>query len=139
MRFGVPHGNFPYVDVRDVATAHVLAGARDCSGRFIACNDHLPTFSELVETMQRIDPDLPASRATIPRILSRAVPFLDWLGHRLYGSPRVMSPELAATLHGRIWNASNARIRRELGWTQTVPLETSLRDMMAAIRAKSRR
>ena len=65
-----------------------------------------------------------------------AAPFFDWLSHKLTGAPRVLSPELIATVPGKIWNASNARIKHELGWTQTISLETSLRDLMHAIRAR---
>ena len=135
MRLGVPDANFPYVDIRDAVAAHVLAGEEDCQGRFLACNDQLPSFLELVGTMHRIDPAVPLATSTIPRPLMRALPFFDWLHHKLMGSPRVMTPELVASLRGRVWNASNARIKRELGWHQAVPLETSLRDMMDAIRA----
>jgi hypothetical protein len=66
-----------------------------------------------------------------------AAPFFDGLNHKLTGSPRVMTAELVASVRDRVWNASNARIRRELGWPQTVPPEASLRDMTEAIRSNS--
>jgi dihydroflavonol-4-reductase len=139
MRFGAPDANFPYVDIRDVVLAHVLAGEQDCMGRFIACNDHLPSFLELIAAMHRIDPSVPLTTSTIPRIVTGAAPFFDWLNHKLIGSPRVMTADLVASVRDRVWNASNARIRRELGWSPTVPLETSLGDMMEAIRANRAR
>jgi dihydroflavonol-4-reductase len=135
MRMGAPDTNFPYVDVRDVVSAHVLAGERDCAGRFIVCNDRLPTFLELIAAMHAIDPKIPLTKSTIPGFAMGAAPFFDWLSHKLTGSPRVVTPELIATLRGKIWNASNARIRRELGWSQTIPLEASLRDTIATINA----
>jgi dihydroflavonol-4-reductase len=134
MRFGAPAANFPYVDIRDVVDAHVRAGEQDCSGRFLACNDHLPSFLELIEVMHRIDPSVPHTTSTLPRVLEPVMPFFDWLNHKLTGAPRVVTPELVATLRNRIWNASNARIKRELGWRQAVPLETSVREMMEEIR-----
>jgi dihydroflavonol-4-reductase len=133
MRMGAPDLNLPYVDVRDVVSAHVLAGEKDCAGRFIVCNDHLPSFLELIQAMHAIDPAVPLTKSTIPDFMIGAAPFFDWLSHKLMGAPRVLSPELIATVRGKIWNASNARIKRELGWTQSIPLETSLRDMMQAI------
>lgn len=136
MRFGAPDANFPYVDIRDVVAAHVLAGEQDCAGRFLACNDRLPSFLELIAAMHRIDPAVPLTTSTIARPLMRVAPLFDWLNHKLIGSPRVMTPELVASVKGRVWNASTARIRRELGWTQDVPLDQSLRDMMQTIRAR---
>lgn len=134
MRMGAPDANFPYVDIRDAVSAHVLAGEKDCAGRFIACNDHLPTFKELIEAMHAIDNGIPLTRSTIPNLMMGAAPFFDWVNHKLTGSPRVMTPELIATVRGKRWNASNARIKRELGWQQATPLETSLRDMIEMIR-----
>ena len=134
MRMGVPDANLPCVDVRDVVSAHVLAGEKDCAGRFVVCNDHLPSFRELVETMHAIDRQIPLAKSTIPTFMMGAAPFFDWLNHKLTGSPRVMTPELISTVRGKIWNASNARIKRELGWSQTIPIETSLRDMIETIK-----
>jgi dihydroflavonol-4-reductase len=135
MRMGAPNANFPYVDIRDVVSAHVLVGEKDCSGRFIACNDHLPSFLEIIAAMHANDPKIPLTKSTIPNVMLGAAPFFDWLNHKLSGSPRVITPELVATLRGRVWNASNARIKRELGWTQSIPLEQSLRDTMETIKA----
>lgn len=42
MRLGVMQMNYPYVDVRDVVSAHILAGEKDCEGRFIVCNSPSP-------------------------------------------------------------------------------------------------
>jgi dihydroflavonol-4-reductase len=135
MRMGAPDTNFPYVDVRDVVSAHVLAGEQDCAGRFTVCNDHLPSFLELTAAMHAIDPKIPRAKSMIPKFAMGAAPFFDWLNHKLTGSPRVVTPELIATLRGKIWNASNARIKRELGWKQAIPLEASLRDTIDTIKA----
>jgi dihydroflavonol-4-reductase len=134
MRLGAPDSNFPYIDIRDTVAAHVFAGEKDCAGRFIVCNDRLPSFTELIQAMHRIDGTIPLTTSTIPRAFMGAAPYVDWLIHRLVGSPRVMTPELIATIRGKIWNASNARIKRELGWQPAVALDTSLRDMIQTIR-----
>jgi dihydroflavonol-4-reductase len=139
MRMGAPDSNLPYVDVRDVVAAHVVAGERDSTGRFIVCNDHLPSFLELIQVMHAIDPAIPLTKSTIPNVMMGAAPFFDWLNHKLLGSPRVISPELIATVRGKIWNASNARIKRELGWRQSISLETSLRDTIETIKANRAR
>lgn len=135
MRMGAPDLNFPYIDIRDAVSAHVLAGEKDCAGRFIVCNDCLPSFKQLTEAMHRIDGRVPVARSTIPNFMIGAAPFFDWLNHKLTGSPRVLTPELIATMRGKKWSASNARIKQELGWTQSIPLEVSLRDTMETIRA----
>ncbi|MPZ17393.1 MAG: NAD-dependent epimerase/dehydratase family protein [Luteitalea sp.] len=134
MRLGAPRSNLPYVDIRDVVSGHVLAAESDCGGRFIVCNDRLPSFIEIIETMHRIDPHVRRALMTMPDFMLGVVPLFDRLNHRLLGSPRVMIPELLATVRGRIWNASNERAKRELGWRQEVSLETSLRDTMDVLK-----
>jgi dihydroflavonol-4-reductase len=136
MRMGAPNANFPYVDIRDVVSGHVLAGEKDCSGRFIVCNDHLPNFREIIEAMHAVDPKVARPLMTLPDFMLAAGPLFDRLNHWLLGAPRVMVPELIATVRGKIFNASNARARRELGWRQEVTLEQSLADTMEALRAR---
>lgn len=139
MRLGAPRSNFPYVDIRDVVAAHILAAEKDCDGRFIVCNDKLPTFIEIIDTMHAIDHNVRRALITLPDFMAAAAPFFDRLNHRLLGSPRVLSPELVATMRGKVWNASNQRAQRELGWRQEIPLETSLRDTMDALKMRATR
>src|SRR5690606_16319905 len=133
-RFGIPNLNFPYVDVRDVVAAHILAGEKECEGRFIACNDHLPTLAELNQAMHGLDPSVPLPMMRMPDLMMGVAPLFDRVNHRLMGTPRIASPEFLATARGHIFNASNARAKRELGWTQSISLEQSLRDTMETIR-----
>jgi len=70
----------------------------------------------------------------LPNFMMTVAPIFDRLNHRLLGTPRIATPEFAATTRGKVWNASNARIRRELGWKQSVPLEVSLRDTTETLR-----
>ncbi len=139
MRLGAPNTNIAYVDVRDVATAHVLAAERDVGGRFIIVNDHAPEMRELSLLMHWSDASIPAAPAILPDFVMSAGPVLDWLRASLTGTPRMVSPELVATMRGRVTKVSNARAKAELGWHQSVGLDLSLSETMAAIRALRRR
>jgi len=137
LRMGAPDANFPAVDVRDVVSLHLLVGERDCSGRFIAINDlPLPSLRTIAETLNRIDPSIRLPLMKMPAAMVGMLPLFDRLNHRMLGSPLVMTPEMIATLRGKIWNASNARAKREFGWRPTVSLEQTLRDTLDTIRAR---
>jgi len=135
-RMGVPDANFPYVDVRDVVSAHVLAAERDAQGRFLAINDEQPHFRKMLGAMHAIDPRVKLPLMEMPDFMIPAIPFFDRLNARTLGTPRIASPDLLATLRGRRWNASNRRAREVLGWAPKVSLEDSLRDTMAAFRVR---
>jgi nucleoside-diphosphate-sugar epimerase len=136
MRMGVPRANYPIVDVRDVARAHVLAGEQSCEGRFIVVNDVLPTFREMLETMHRIDPRIALPIATLPDFVIPMMPLFDRLNEITLGAPRIVVPELLASIKGKVWGPSNRRIKEVLGWEQKVSLEETLRDTIATLRAR---
>jgi dihydroflavonol-4-reductase len=138
MRLGAPKLNLPLVDVRDAVKAHVLAAQKDVSGRFIICNDRLPSFLDLTRMMHRIDPAVPAAPGQIPSFALGLAPFFDAMNAKLLGSPRVMTPELVASIRGKSFNVSNERAKAALGWKQEIPLEQSLADTMHAIRVLRR-
>lgn len=137
MRWGVPDSNFPLVDVRDVVAAHLLAAEQDCTGRFVVCNDVLPSFRAMLESMHDIDASIALPRMTMPDFLLGAMPWFDRFNRLTLGSPLIASPELLATVRGKVWNASNRRAKDVLGWRQTVSLEQSLRDTMEAISSRA--
>jgi len=140
MRLAVIEMNFPYVDVRDVASAHILAGEQECEGRFIACNDTAPMFRELIEIMHGIDPKIPLPLMTLPNFMVGSTVFFDKLNHRLLGTPLTLNPELIATVKGKSYNFSNRRIKDNLGWQQQFSLEQSLSDTIDEIKKlKSRK
>ena len=134
MRMGVIQMNYPYVDVRDVASAHILAGEKDCEGRFIVCNDSSPMFREIVETMHGIDSKIPLPLMTLPNFMLGAAGFFDKFNHLVLGTPLTASPELMATMKGKEWNFSNQRIKDTLGWQPQFSLEQSLRDTIDEIK-----
>jgi dihydroflavonol-4-reductase len=135
MRFGAPRSNIPYVDVRDVANAHVLAGERDVDGRFIIVNDYLPSLRELSAMMNRIDSKVPAAPLLLPDMILSAAPALDWVGSKLFGTSRMVTRDLVKTMRGKVSKVSTARAKSELGWSQNVAIDVSLRETMDAIRA----
>jgi len=134
LRTGVPNTSFPAVDVRDVATGHILAAEKDCAGRFILCNDEQPSYAELVDEMRRIDPSVPKSWMVLPDAMLAAAPFFDWLNRRVLGTNRTATPALMSSMRGQWWSYSNARARAVLGWHPSIPLERSLADTMSRLR-----
>ncbi len=139
LKLGAPPINYPYVDVRDVARAHRLVLETGATGRFLAVNDHQPTVTEIAQTMHSIDRSIPRPLMTLPGFMMPAMPMLEGLASLMNGSPRTLTPELAGMLRGRIWNVSNEKSRRELGWSPEVSVKQSLADTIAAIRARDRR
>lgn len=136
-RLVAPAGNFSFVDVRDVAQAHILAAERDAHGRFIACNDVQPSFRALVETMHRIDPRVKLPLIDLPSFMVPLLPLFDRACHVLLGTPRIATPEVVATgVSGRRWNVSSARAKAVLGWAPAIPFEQSLRETMDTLRAR---
>ena len=125
-RMGIPNLNFPYVDVRDVVNAHIFVAEKPSTGRYAACNDTQPTFSEINSVMREIDPSVPLPLMRLPDFMLGAAPFFDRLNHRLLGTPLTVSSEFIATIRGKVWNASNARIKRELGWEPEESFDSGL-------------
>lgn len=134
-RMGVPDLNMLYIDVRDVASAHLLAAERDGQGRFIAVGDEAPTWRRIMEVMHGIDPRVKPALMTLPGLMKPFLIYFDWLFSKAYGTPRTASPEVIGSVIGRRFNASNRRAREVLGWAPKISLEDSLRDTMAALRA----
>ena len=135
LRYGAPNSNLPYIDVRDVAAAHLLAATRDVTGRFIVVNDHIPSLREVSMLMHDIDPAVPAAPVLFPDLLLEAAPALDWARAKLFGGPRLVSREIVATMRGKVTKVSTARAKALLGWHQRVPIDRSLAETMAAVRA----
>ena len=134
MRLGVMQMNYPYVDVRDVVSAHILAGEKDCEGRFIVCNNPSPMFRDIIETMHGIDAKIPLPLMTLPNFMLGAMGFFDKFNHLVLGTPFIVSPELMATMKGKSWNFSTQRIKDTLGWQQQFSLEQSLSDTIDEIK-----
>lgn len=137
MDIAAPPVAYPYIDVRDVASAHVMALLSGATGRFIAINEPIPMLGDLAREMHALDRRVRKPLLTLPSFAMSALPYLDGLISAMGGSRRTMTPEMAATMSGRRFNASSARLRRELGWSPAITLSQSLADTMAAIRELS--
>lgn len=135
MKNGTPNTNFPAVDVRDVVEGHILAAENSTGGRFILCNDRLPTLAELARVAHEVDPAIPAPGKVLPDFALALGPFFDWLNHKTHGAPRTVGPEFIAAVRGQEWTMSNQRARQELGWRPTIPLERSVADTLATLKS----
>ena len=105
---GAPNINFVFVDVRDVASLHLLAMTKpEAAGqRFLAANDDGPI------SMLQIGKMIKAKRPNHAKVPSFQVP--DFVVHllALFDKPvRQVLPEL-----GRINQANNKKSRERLGW-----------------------
>lgn len=131
---GAPNVNFPAVDIRDVVSGHLLAAESGAGGRFVVCNDTLPTLFEISRVMHLIDASVPAAPRLLPDFTFGLAPLFDRLNQLTLGSPRTVGREFVAAVKGKEWTMSNERARRELGWKQGISLEQSLADTMATFR-----
>lgn len=133
-RLGAPRGNFSFVDVRDVAAAHLLAFETGETGRFIVGYDHIPSYSELVRTLSKVEPTVRPALLTLPTLAAPLLPLYDALSHRVLGTPRIATPEIIATLvSGKVVNYSCERAKARLGWTPGITFEQSLKDTVAEL------
>ncbi|WP_419694914.1 hypothetical protein ACN2CC_32590 [Mesorhizobium muleiense] len=133
-RFGTADVNLPTpVDVRDLVEAFVLAAEKPSEGRFIVANDDTVSFLELTRVMHRIDRSVPAAQFILPNFVFRFTDFIDWFNARTLGAPLIFTTQLTVASLGKLSVASNARARRELGWTPTILFEQSLAETMPAL------
>jgi dihydroflavonol-4-reductase len=122
-----------FVDVRDVARAHILAYENDrASGRYIASCSSL-SMADLYKMIQEIDPEIKIPSRTLPRGLLKIVPLLDWLGNKLIKTPRFATREFIKEYGYREQSVSNRRAKTELGW-KPIPLQESIRDTVAWVK-----
>jgi len=124
---------FTFVDARDVAMAHLLAYERDdARGRYLACDRHF-SMHELMRFLGKLDPALKVPRMVLPRLLLPMVPPMDWLQHKVLGTPRQITRAMVKELGGHYQRASGDRLRKDLGWT-TIDFKQSVRDTLDWIR-----
>ena len=117
---GVIDAPMNFVDVRDVATGHLLAAARGKPGeRYILGGQNL-TWPQLVDRVAELS-DVHYPVMVMP-------PEIAWLGRvrEAFGVPGPMSSE-GYELMGQDWRFSSRRAKRELGY-EPRPLDETLRE-----------
>ena len=115
---GCPKMNFAFVDVRDVARAHILAMTNDNAPgkRFIVANE-AARMSDVARILNKnfADRGIKAPTWELPNLLLYLVAFFD-------KTVRLIVPEL-----DKSWALSSAQAKTELGW-DTRPLEQMVID-----------
>lgn len=126
---------FSFVDVRDIATAHVRAYENPtATGRYIA-SARFCTLAELFTLVCHADPTVVLPTRRLPERLLPVVPLLDWLGARFAGTPRAISRAFVKEYGHREAHFTSARAERELGWTAR-DFSVSVRDTLSWIRTE---
>ena len=130
----VPPIAFSFVDVRDVASAHVLAYENpQAKGRYITAAAHYRMMDLMKYIKEEIDPDVKVPKFELPKAAIPVISSLDWLANKVARTPRQLPKDLADEMIGKTQIVSSEKIRRELGW-QPLPFEQSLKDTLDWIR-----
>ncbi|WP_372370013.1 NAD-dependent epimerase/dehydratase family protein [Candidatus Uabimicrobium sp. HlEnr_7] len=125
--------SFTFVDVRDVAHAHILAYEKDHAlGRYIVCNSY-KTMDNLLKEIKELDSTIKIPLTKLPKSMTRFLPLFDWLGHKFTKTPRMITKSTMKEFTGKEQRVSNDKIRQELGWEPT-DFRDSLRDTLDWIR-----
>lgn len=136
MQMGTVAATFPVIDSRDVARGHILAAEKQSAGRYIIAADNAPTFPDVIKVMRTIDSKIPRPMMVVPRFMYSVLPMFDWMTNKMMGTPRTMTPEFARAAKGGNILGRNDKAKRELGWSQSVPLDQTLRETMAELKAQ---
>ncbi len=131
----IPPLSFSFVDVRDVALAHLLAYEKSSkSSRYIA-SGNFKTMAEMVDAIKNIDPDLKTPNFLLPKLLLPLVPQLDWLSNALFGTPRFATRDFINEFGNTEPRFSTEKIERDLNWSAR-PFEQSIEDTVNWIKKK---
>lgn len=130
----IPPVNMSFVDVRDVAAAHILAYENEqAKGRYIVSEGEYP-LKDIIAKFKTIDPKLKLPTMVAPQFIIPLLPLFDWLEHKFTGAMRVITRELAKEYMGEEKQIVTAqKIKDELGWKPTA-IETTLKDSLEWIR-----
>ncbi|MBK7993321.1 MAG: NAD-dependent epimerase/dehydratase family protein [Blastocatellia bacterium] len=125
----VPRFGLGYVDVRDVATAHLLAYENDkAEGRYIA-TDQCFWLKDVLALAKEIDDRVKLPLIEIPVAVAGIIPLFDWLGYKLTGAPRQITSEMLEDFNGKAQYISSERIKKELGW-KPMDIKQSIKDTL---------
>ena len=122
--------HFNFIDVRDVALAAILAyESASAQGRYILADETL-SVSEVFKKVKQLLPELKVPRTVFPLRLAGLLPFIDWLGNKLQGTPRQMSRELVKEYAGRYQLFDTSRVKNELAWAPQRSMNQTFMDMI---------
>lgn len=126
----IPPIDMSFVDVRDVAAAHILAYENEqAKGRYIVSQGNYP-LKDIIGKFKVIDASLKLPKMVAPKFIVPLLPLFDWLEHKFTGSMRVMTRALVGEYMGdekQIVTAQKAM--DDLGW-QPRAIETTLEDSL---------
>lgn len=129
----VPPIVITFVDVRDVAMAHILAYETPAAkGRYLATDARFKLI-DLMKVMKEIDPTLKTPSLEIPAAMMPLGVAFDWLGNKLFGQERALTRESVRELLAAQPTFSSARLRTELGW-QPMDFKQSMVDTLDWVR-----
>lgn len=123
-KMGIPKVGIGFVDVRDVAEAHYLAGfTPEAEGRYITCG-HSTNFLELAQALQpEFGSDYPVPKKALPK----------WL--LLLIGPMVNKSLTRKFIRNNVnkeWKADNSKSRKKLGVTYR-SIEETMNDSFRAL------
>jgi dihydroflavonol-4-reductase len=124
-----PPGGFNLVDVRDVATGHLLAAERGIAGRRYILGGENLSLAEFMRMLAMSAGWRPRAVPTVPRWLVTAVAELSELRARVTRQEPYPSRQ-GARMHRYCWFVRSARAEGELGYTAR-PLAATLWDAYA--------
>jgi dihydroflavonol-4-reductase len=116
----IPPGGLSFVDARDVAEAVASALVRGTPGRRYLLGAANWTFADFYGRIARIS-GIPAPSFKLPRIASRALP---WLGNMDVSEYTGGVDRWELDLACRFWYLDARRARHELGWEPRDPMDT---------------
>jgi 2-alkyl-3-oxoalkanoate reductase len=121
----------PLIHIHDMATAAVLAGESDRTGRVYYVTDgDLRSWREIVEAMARALGVRPI-RLSVPNALVSVVGAMGQLFSDLTGRPVILNRDKAAEIVAPDWACDDRPARRELGFEPRFSLEEGLADAIA--------
>ncbi len=130
-----PPMSMAYVDVRDVATAHLLAFENPAAqGRYIASTE-THTMAEVGRAINELAHTDKAPTRTMPMWMMSGARLMDWASHKMRGTPRMLSAGIVEEFANKSVEYDNTRIRSELDWSPT-PFEQTLPDTLRWITEK---
>jgi dihydroflavonol-4-reductase len=131
----LPFGS-SYVDVRDVALAHLLAYENPAAaGRYVAANGPFVSMAELMRLIHQTEPSVSPNPWDLPGWLLYGAVLGDWLGHLVLRRPRQLTRDMLREFARKHVSFSHAKATRELGW-QPREFTQCVADTVAWIREK---